>query len=55
LIEVDHLKISQSGAATTLVNAVWNPFPFGSGNFVATLATAVFTGNAWSVSQGTIV
>lgn len=55
LIEMDHLKISQSGAATTLVNAVWNPFPFGSGNFVATLATAVFTGNAWSVSQGTIV
>lgn len=55
LIVVNHLRISQSGAANVRVNAVWQPFPFGSGNFIATIATAIFTDAAWSVSQGTIV
>ena len=55
LVVVNHLRISQSGAANIRTNAVWQPFPFGSGNFVATLPTSIFTDGAWSVSQGTIV
>jgi len=54
-IVVNHLRISQSGAANVRANATWQPFPFGSGNFVATLATAIFTDGAWSVNRGTIV
>ena len=55
LIVVNHLRISQSGAANVRVNAVWRPFPYGPGNFVSTLASAIFTDDGWSVSQGTIV
>lgn len=55
LIVVNHLRISQSGAANVRVNAIWRPFPYGPGNFVSTLASAIFTDDGWSVSQGTIV
>jgi len=54
-IVVNNLRISQSGGANVRANATWQPFPFGSGNFVATLATAIFTDDAWSVNRGTIV
>jgi hypothetical protein len=54
-VQVNHLRISQGGGANVRVNAVWQPFPFGAGNYVATLSTAIFTDGAWSVNAGTIV
>ena len=54
IVDVAHLRISQGGAGNTINHAVWHPFPYGAGNHVATLATAIFTDGAWSVSQGTI-
>jgi hypothetical protein len=53
-VQVNHLRISQGGSANVRVNAVWQPFPFGAGNHVATLSTAIFTDGAWSVTAGTI-
>jgi hypothetical protein len=54
-VQVNHLRISQGGGANTRVNAIWHPFPYGAGNYVATLSTAIFTDGAWSVNAGTIV
>jgi hypothetical protein len=54
-VQVNHLRISQGGGANVRVNAVWQPFPFGAGNYVATLSTAIFTDGAWSVNAGAIV
>ena len=53
-IQVNHLRISQNGGANTRVNAIWHPFPYGTGNQAATLATAIFTDGAWNVNAGTI-
>ena len=54
-IQVNHLRISQNGGANTRVNAIWHPFPYGTGNQAATLSTAIFTDGAWNVTAGTIV
>ena len=55
IVDVAHLRISQGGAGNTINHAVWHPFPYGAGNHVATLATAIFTDGAWNVNAGTIV
>ena len=54
IVDVAHLRISQAGAGNTINHAVWHPFPYGAGNHVATLATAIFTDGAWNVNAGTI-
>ena len=53
-IQVNHLRISQNGGANTRVNAIWHPFPYGTGNQAATLSTAIFTDGAWNVTAGTL-